>query len=155
MEWVSLRPATPADADEIGTLYLRSRRELVACAPMPWSEAEVREWVRGVLIPAGGTWVAEAEGAIVGMMSLDSDEGGGWIEQLYLLPEWVGRGVGTRLLALARARLRPPIRLHTFQCNQAARRFYQARGFVVLDERDGRDNAERCPDLLLAWQPAP
>ena len=52
-----------------------------------------------------------------------------WIDQLYLLPAWVDRGSGTRLLELAQGDLMPPIRLHTFQCNQRAGCFYERHRF--------------------------
>jgi hypothetical protein len=84
-------------------------------------------------------------------MSKDADCS--WVDQLYLLPALVGRGIGTRLLELARSTLVPPIRLYTFQCNQPARIFYERRGFEAIAFGDGSGNEERCPDILYEWQP--
>ena len=78
-----------------------------------------------------------------------------WIEQLYLLPAWVGQGIGTKLLDLARAELRPPIRLYTFQANERARCFYESRGFRAIAFGDGTGNEEKCPDVLYEWRPEP
>jgi len=78
-----------------------------------------------------------------------------WIDQLYLLPAWVGHGIGTKLLELARAELPPPIRLYTFQANERARRFYESRGFQAIAFGDGAGNEERCPDVLYEWRPEP
>ena len=60
----------------------------------------------------------------------------------------VGKGIGTHLLAHAIRVLNPPIRLHTFQANVGARRFCERNGFVAAEFTDGRDNEERCPDVL-------
>ena len=76
-----------------------------------------------------------------------------WIDQLYLLPEWVERGIGTRLLELAQSALPSPIRLYTFQCNERARRFYEGRGFQAIAFGDGSGNEEKCPDILYEWRP--
>ena len=135
-------------------MYLRSRKELVACAPLAHPDADVRAWIRGALIPAGGTTVCVAEGLVVGMLTVAPGAACGWIEQLYLLPEWVRRGIGTRLLEIARGALAPPIRLYTFQCNHAAKAFYERHGFEAIAFGDGSGNEERCPDVLYEWRPA-
>ncbi len=43
------------------------------------------------------------------------------------------------------------LQLWTFQKNTSARRFYEARGFVVIEETDGSTNEEREPDVLYRW----
>jgi GNAT superfamily N-acetyltransferase len=137
----------------VADVYLRSRKELVACAPLAHSDASVRGWVRERLIPTGRTTVALVDGAVVGFLSISSGAAGGWIEQLYLHPDWVGRGLGTQMLERARAELAPPIRLYTFQCNQRAREFYERRGFRAIKLGDGSGNEEGCPDVLYEWRP--
>jgi GNAT superfamily N-acetyltransferase len=151
---VELRPATPDDAEAVADVLLRSRKELVACAPLVHSDASVRGWVRRQLVPAGGTTVAVVDGAVIGFISLASRAGCGWVDQLYLRPDWVGRGIGTRLLEVARRDLGAPIRLYTFQDNARARRFYELRGFRAIAFGDGSGNEERCPDVLYEWRPA-
>lgn len=150
---VELRPATIGDADAVADVYLRSRKELVACAPLAHSDEDVRDWIRGRLIPAGRTTVAVVDGLVVGLVSVASATDGSWIEQLYLHPAWIARGIGTRLLELARAELPPPIRLYTFQCNARARDFYERRGFKAVRFGDGSGNEEKCPDVLYEWRP--
>ena len=68
-----------------------------------------------------------------------------WIEQLYVLPEAQGRGVGSALLEIAR-RTSDRLQLWTFQRNAQARRFYEARGFSLVEETDGAGNEEKEPD---------
>jgi len=148
-----LRPATSDDAGAVAEVFLRSRKELVACAPLAHSDENVRAWVRERLIPAGRTTVAVVKGRVIGFLVVSCDAGIGWIDHLYVLPGWVGRGIGTQLLELARRRLSGPIRLYTFQGNEGARRFYESRGFTPIEYGDGSLNEERCPDVLYEWHP--
>lgn len=74
----------------------------------------------------------------------------GWIDQLYVLPSTQGRGTGTELLRVAQ-RAFARLQLWTFQRNAQARRFYQARGFVLVEETDGSRNEEREPDARYLW----
>ncbi len=148
---VAFRAATAEDADGVAEVYLRSRKELVACAPLAHSDDEVRSWIRRRLIPAGRTTVAVAGDAVIGMLAVSTGGDCSWIDQLYLLPEWVRHGVGSRLLELALRELPAPVRLYTFQCNERARHFYERRGFVAIAFGDGSGNEERCPDILYEW----
>ena len=149
---LDFRAATLRDADSVADVYLRSRKELVACAPLAHSDEAVRDWIRRHLIPAGSTTVAVVDGLVVGFLAVSRAHDSSWIEQLYLLPAWVGRGIGTQLLELARSQLPPPIRLYTFQCNERARRFYERHGFKVMSFSDGSRNEEQCPDILFEWR---
>lgn len=150
---LDVRQAGLDDADIVADVYLRSRKELVAGAPLAHSDESVRGYVRNVLIPAGRTTVALVDGVIVGFMAVSTDADCAWIKQLYLAPAWIGRGIGTRLLDLAKAELPPPIRLYTFQCNQRARHFYERRGFQAVRFSEGAGNEEKCPDILYEWRP--
>jgi ribosomal protein S18 acetylase RimI-like enzyme len=153
IEILTLRPATPGDADQVADVYLRSRKELLAFAPLAHSDENVRRWILERLIPAGRTTVAVVDGAVVGFVSVSAAAEGSWITHLYLSPDWVGRGIGTRVLALARRELPPPIRLYAFQENQRARAFYEHRGFRAVGFTDGSGNEEKCPDVLYEWRP--
>lgn len=147
------RAATLSDVDCAADVYLRSRKELVACAPLVHSDEAVREWIRRDLIPAGRTTVAVVDDLLVGLLAVSKGTDCSWIDQLYLLPAWLGRCIGTRLVELARSELLPPIRLYTFQCNQPARLFYERRGFKAIAFGDGSGNEERRPDILYELQP--
>jgi GNAT superfamily N-acetyltransferase len=73
-----------------------------------------------------------------------------WIDQLYVLPEVQGRGVGSELLQVAK-RACDSFQLWTFQRNLGARRFYEARGFALVEETDGTRNEEKEPDARYLW----
>jgi ribosomal protein S18 acetylase RimI-like enzyme len=70
------------------------------------------------------------------------------LNQMYVLPEYVGCGVGTALLDVALKSMRHSLRLFTFQQNEAARRFYERHGFKAIAYSDGQDNEEQCPDVI-------
>ncbi|QPF75127.1 GNAT family N-acetyltransferase [Roseateles sp. DAIF2] len=151
MSEFAIRRAGPDDAATLAALYLAARRTHLPFAPLAHRDEEVRQWIAAQLIPAGRSWLIEAEpGRPLGLLSDSVDAAGmGWIDQLYLDPARVGRGLGRALLLHALQRLPRPLRLYTFQANMGARRFYERHGFVVLREGDGADNEERCPDLLM------
>jgi putative acetyltransferase len=75
----------------------------------------------------------------------------GRIDQLYILPTWQGRRIGTALLQMAQDRF-DRLRLWTFQRNKRARGFYEYHGFVAISETDGSRNEEKEPDVMYSWQ---
>ena len=66
----------------------------------------------------------------------------GWIDQLYVLPTAQRRGVGKDLLQVAQNAF-DRLQLWTFQRNAPARRFYEARGFALIQQTDGARNEEK------------
>ena len=85
---------------------------------------------------------------MIGIIAFRED----WVDQLYVLPASQRRGVGTGLLQIAQRRF-PRLHLWTFQRNTPARRFYERRGFVMVEETDGARNEEeeKEPDALYLW----
>jgi ribosomal protein S18 acetylase RimI-like enzyme len=105
------------------------------------------------MLPSHETWVAvTADGSVVGFLALRPP---GDLDQLYLAPGWTGRGIGSRLLDLAKARMPGGFELYTFQVNSRARRFYERHGLEVVDLDGGERNQERQPDVRYAWRPRP
>ncbi len=151
---VRLRAAGCADAEAVATLLIDTRAVFMPYAPAAHTEAEIRAWVRGTLIPAGGVVVAEAADGVVGVMATSATRVDSWIDQMAVTPACVGRGIGSRLLAHALRTLPPPVRLWTFQANMGARRFYARHGFVAVASTDGRGNEERCPDVRYEYADA-
>jgi len=91
-------------------------------------------------------WGAFDATVMIGMVAFRQD----WIDQLYVLPDAQGRGVGGGLLQVAQNAF-GRLQLWTFQRNAPARRFYEARGFALVSETDGARNEEREPDALYRW----
>lgn len=117
-------------------------------APPLRCEAEDLHWVRHSLIPSGGVTLACADGSVVGVLAVRTVEDAGWIDQLYVEPNYCGRGIGTQLLAFALSSLPRPVRLYSFQKNARARAFYEAHGFRPVEFGDGSLNEDLCPDVL-------
>lgn len=147
-----IRRGTPHDAGAIGDLWLTSWRATFDFPPAH-PDDDVRRWIREELVPRRETWVAVSpagEGRIVAVMALSE----GMVEQLYVTPDWIGRGVGRRLIGLAKERRPDGLELFCFQVNVRARRFYERHGFVPVTFGDGMGNMERQPDVLYRWEPA-
>ena len=143
---ISLRRAFAADAPAIAALFRRSRAVLSFLPELHTADEDL--WfVRSVLIGEQQVTLAERDGQLLGFMA----EHEGWITQLYLDPEVRRGGVGSALLADAKAR-NPELLLWCFAENAAARAFYEAQGFVVVEETDGAGNEARLPDVRYWWR---
>lgn len=146
---VTIRRAERRDAQGLGDVWLASWRATFEFEPAHPDE-DVRRWLATELVPRHETWVAvDADDNVVALMAL-SDE---MIEQLYVAPPWIGRGLGGRLIALARDRRPAGLDLYCFAVNGRARRFYEREGFTPIGFGDGSGNEERQPDVRYAWRP--
>jgi GNAT superfamily N-acetyltransferase len=145
---ILIRPAEPADAAGVADTFLAAFGETYEF-PLAHDDDEVREWVATRLLPTTTTWVALADGAVVGFLALRDEV----IEQLYVRRPWTGQGIGSALMALAKQRSPAELQLWTFQVNAGARRFYERHGFVPVELTDGATNQERQPDVRYRWVP--
>lgn len=143
-----LRRARPSDAGAIAALHLAARLHAMPYLRTKHGDEEVRAWMRDTLLPRAEVWVAEIAGRPVGYLALADDV----LDQLYVGPGDQGQGVGSLLLAKAKA-LRPAsLRLYAFQRNHRARDFYETRGFVPVGFSNGAGNEEHEPDVLYEWR---
>jgi len=141
------RRAEADDARAVADVWLRSRRASVHWSPSPvHSDDEVREWFATVVLPTRETWVIEDDG-VVALLVMD----GAWVDQLYVDPAYLGRGLGSQLLDLAKEHHPDGLDLWTFQSNTGARRFYERHGFTAIATTDG-DNEEAAPDIRYHWR---
>ena len=139
---VILRPATNSDAAAIARL-MRAALGSFDWMPVVHTPDEDLAFIRDIALPRQQVTVAEAGKNIVGFIAVSGD----WVEQLYLGPNWTGQGIGSRLLTQATAAL-PVVKLHCFQANTGARRFYERHGFRAEAFGDGTTNEEGLPDIL-------
>jgi GNAT superfamily N-acetyltransferase len=118
---------------------------------LPWltglhTSDEDRWFYRERMFTRCALWGAFDGGAMTGIIAFRDD----WIDQLYVLPQLQGRGVGSELLEIAK-RSFDRLQLWTFQRNAPARRFYEARGFALVEQTDGAGNEEKEPDARYLW----
>jgi putative acetyltransferase len=124
---------------------------LQAAKCMPWlagldTPQEDREFYRERVFRDCTVWGASEGAELVAIIAFRD----GWIDQFYVLPSAQGQGIGSQLLLVPKSSQRR-LQLWTFQRNEAARRFYEARGFVAVRKTNGADNEEREPDILYCW----
>jgi GNAT superfamily N-acetyltransferase len=151
-ERLIVRRATADDATGIGDVWLASWRATFDFPPSH-PDDDVRRWLTTELVPRSETWVVadpSADGRVVALMALSDEK----VEQLYVAPDWIGHGVGRRLIDLAKRRRPEGVDLFCFQVNASARRFYEHLGFVAVEFGDGTGNEERQPDVLYRWEPS-
>jgi GNAT superfamily N-acetyltransferase len=148
--WVTFRRGTEADARAAADLWLRARKAAVGVIPPPvHGDDDVRAWFASHVVRDAELWVAEDRvGTLVGILVLE----GRWLDQLYVEPTLTGRGIGARLVKLAKRERPEGLQLWTFVSNARAQRFYERHGFVEAQRTDGRDNEEGAPDILYVWR---
>jgi putative acetyltransferase len=124
---MKIRPAEPAEHGVLLDIWLRSVRATHGFL----SEAQIQALlplVRDHALPALDLWLAcSDDGRILGFMGLD----GPCIEALFLAPESMRQGVGSRLVAHAQSLAGGPLRVDVNEENPAALAFYVAQGFRV------------------------
>lgn len=138
---IAIHNARHSDASDIAAL-MRASMSSHPWMPVLHSPGEDRRFIESQI--AGGRVLAAKLGAsAIGFISIRDN----WLNQLYVRPGMWGRGIGAVLLNTATARM-PEVRLHCFQENHGARRFYERHGFEAVSFGDGADNEERLPDVL-------
>jgi GNAT superfamily N-acetyltransferase len=147
--YVRPRRAHLDEGRALADVWLRSRAASMPAIPAPvHTEDEVRAYFCEVVLPTKEVWVAEKGGAVVALLVLGDE----WIDQLYVDPEFVGDGLGSSLIAVAKATRPGGLKLWTFAANTRAMRFYERHGFVATGTTTG-DNEEGAPDVRYEWRP--
>lgn len=142
---VTLRRARETDAGRVGIIL----SEFIDDTPwMPRLHTRAQDiGFAGSMIERGWVTVAERGGSIEGFIACEDTE----VNALYIAELARRSGIGSALLQGAMAR-HTELTLWTFQCNDAARRFYAAHGFAERAFSDGDRNEEGLPDVQLVWK---
>ena len=120
---IRLRRATITDADAIAAVFSPSFRLLTFLPPLH-TVAEDRSFIENIILRDCEVTVAEVEGRIIGFLACENED----VRLLYVHPDSLGRGAGTKLIEAAKA-TGDALELWCFQANARARRFYEKHGF--------------------------
>jgi GNAT superfamily N-acetyltransferase len=148
---ITLRPSVPEDTDFLYAVYASTRQEELAA--VPWDDATKASFLltqaRAQDVdyrtrrPQGEFLVVTADGVDAGRLYRALLDGGELrLMDIALLPDWRGRGIGTRLIEelVEECRLnRWLLSLHV-ELHNPVRRLYDRLGFVVAaqDEVNAR-----------------
>ncbi|MGY2046548.1 GNAT family N-acetyltransferase [Methylobacterium sp. JK268] len=150
------RPERPGDGPFLRAVFAASQGRPLAGLPADLRDLLLAQCCAGQAAtyrarhPAARFDVVEAAGVPVGRIVTERGADALTILDLALLPDWRGRGFGTRLLRDAMAEAAAcglPVRLTVAADNGRARRLYARLGF--------REVAAGDLTLDLAWDPAP
>jgi len=138
-----IRPFEDEDLGEVLDVWYRASQIAHAFLSEEFFATERRliaeEW-----LPQSETTVYEADGRVVGFLSLVGNEVGG----IFVDPDYQGRGVGRALMdSVSRGRV--TLELDVFEANHSARGFYAAYGFEVIGRHINLDVGH--PELRLHW----
>lgn len=139
---VTLRPALSSDAADIARI-IRAAKQSHAWLPVMHTPDEELVFVRAHLLARQKVTIASSGTTPAGFIAIEGE----WVEQLYVDPLWTGAGIGSRLLARCTQGI-PVVKLHCFQANDGARRFYESHGFTAEAFRDETHIEEGLPDIV-------
>jgi ribosomal protein S18 acetylase RimI-like enzyme len=131
---VRLRAATQEDADFLYDVVKATMKEYVAQV-WGWDEAWQQAYFREHFEPSEDRIIV-LEDEDIGVISVEQREGEVFLGKIYILPEYQGRGIGSRLIndVLEQAHQRGvPVTLQVIKVNPA-RRLYERLGFVEVGE---------------------
>jgi putative acetyltransferase len=139
-----IRRAVSADHDDLIDIWVRAVRATHGSL----DEAAIQELLAAVCHSALSNielWIlCPRWSGPVGFMGLR----GASVEALFIAPEWIGLGGGTRLLNHARA-LKGRLRVEVNRQNPGATRFYRACGFEIVDRFDMDSDGKPYPILKM------
>ncbi|WP_319804400.1 GNAT family N-acetyltransferase [Nocardioides malaquae] len=152
-EGLVLRPASPHDRPAMAVVQRRAR--VVAAMPDVTLATAAQELAQGW--DGDEFWVAQERGEVVGYVRLVRPDAmrEGWLDDLYVLPEAAGRGVGTALLDLVKGLLRDGFGLWVHASNSSARAFYRARGLDEVELVPAWESPRGESEVRVTWRRVP
>ena len=141
-----MRRAESADVETVARLNRRVRDVTMPYLPKRHSAEEDLWFFENIVFKELTVWLAEVDRQAVGFAAFRP----GWLDHLYILPEFHGRGIGGLLLERAKID-NDRLELWVFQRNLGAIAFYRRHGFRDAERTDGTRNEEGEPDLHMIW----
>jgi GNAT superfamily N-acetyltransferase len=132
MSALIIRPALPHEYDEVARIWMESWVSTGLAEASNFLLANLRARVRKEIEDGWRLYVADVDGTFAAMLALHLPQK--YLDQLFVAPEYQGKGVGRRLLAFTRQQLPDEICLRCVRENEKAWRWYEREGFVYEKE---------------------
>ena len=132
---VTIRPADPAEADILSHIAFSAKAHWGY--PEQWMEIwKPQLTFSPEYFEQNESWVAEKGSVPIAFYTLQEKNARAWIENLWVLPAFMGGGIGKRLFlhALARSRLNGHLILQ-LEADPNAQGFYEKMGMHKIGER--------------------
>ncbi|WP_374577997.1 N-acetyltransferase family protein [Phenylobacterium sp.] len=148
---LQIRPATASDLDAVADVWRDSAAAMDGAPPDLPTRDELCARIDRELAAGWDLHLATRGQTPVAMLALKPAEG--VLDQIFVLPDQQGSGLGTALLGLAQRLMPGGFTLRMAAANQAARSFYERRGLRLIGhERHPHTGAPSC---IYGWEPRP
>ena len=131
---IHLRPALPGEANALSQIALSAKRHWGY--PARWMEIWTPQLTFSPnYFQQNETWVAEVDHPIA-FYTLQERDGNAWIENLWVLPDYMGQGLGRQLFLHAMSRsLELGYKILQLEADPNAVAFYEKMGMHKIGER--------------------
>lgn len=147
MEGLSIRKARAGDSEFIFAIKKEAFRDYVEQVS-GWDEYHQRE-LHNTRFASHDFRIIQFRGIDVGFFATSSASGAVKLHQLFILPEYQGRGIGsacmTRIVDEANL-TQKPVMLQALKINTRAIAFYQRLGFTIADDDARHVQMEKLPE---------
>ncbi len=148
MDHLHIRAFEPGDVHALVPMWRQSFEHGVGVVD-PHTIDEQVAYFREQVLPAHAVRVVLDGGRLVGFCASNAE----WVAQLHVRVEYIGQGIGSRLLDLAKRESAGSLWLYTFARNTNARRFYERHGFVAVEH--GFEPTWQLDDVKYRWVRGP
>jgi GNAT superfamily N-acetyltransferase len=129
----AIRPGRRDEYDEIARVWMESWVSTGLDTASDFLLANLRARIPQEVEKGWSLFVADDDGSIAAMLALHLPKK--YLDQLFVAPEYQGKGLGRTLLAFTRKHLPDEIELRCIRENEKAWRWYEREGFVFKREK--------------------
>lgn len=127
-----IRPARSDEYDEVARVWMESWVSTGLAEASNFLLAKLRARVLQEIDKGWSLFVADDRGSLAAMLALHLSKR--YLDQLFVAPDYQGRGLGRALLAFTRTHLPDEISLDCVRENEKAWRWYEREGFIFEKE---------------------
>jgi ribosomal protein S18 acetylase RimI-like enzyme len=133
MSTLTIRLARTDEYDAVAEVWMRSWLSVGIETPTEWLLKNLRERIPKEVENGWSLYVADDGGRVAAMLAFRLRDG--YLDQLFIAPEYQSKGLGKRLLGFTREHLPDEIWLRCVRENERAWRWYEREGFVFEKEQ--------------------